>query len=118
MGERIHRTHSRQFDGGAIYFNDHGSVRVDPTGYMHTVFVKPEFRGQGHMVSVASMAGRDADRNGKTLRTNAEQDFLAQALEASGRWERAESDHLGKKDFSHLPGYVRRPSYADDSGVQ
>jgi len=118
MAERIHRTHSRQFDGGAMYFNDFGSVRVDPTGYMHTVFVKPEFRGEGHMLSVASMAGRDADINGKTLRTHAAHDFLAGALEKSGRWESAGADNFGKNQFAHLPGYTRRPSAANDPGEQ
>lgn len=119
MSERVYRSHGQQFAGGAIYYNDYGSVRVSPSGYLHTVVVKPEHRGQGRMRDVLRMATDDADAKGNTLYTNPSDNFLAEMLEKSGRWELADSSSVGHSEFDHLPGYIRRPySTANDPGVQ
>lgn len=110
MAEKVHRTHNpRQFSGGAVYLNDYGSVHVSPTGYLHSVNVKPEHRGQGHMRGVMSMAKNDADIYGHTLYTNAEQEFLAQILRASDSWSEEDIRDKAHPRFAHLPSFVRRP---------
>ena len=116
MPELIHRTHGPQFNGGARYFNEFGSVRVNPAGYVHDVYVHPEFRGQGRMSDVLGMAVRDADSRGKALTTHSSDERFNRTIERHGFSPASEVE--GPADYAAYQAYVRYPSNANRPEVQ
>ena len=108
MSERALRTHSRQFNGGVTYTNDHGSIKVSPTGYVYNTYVDPDHRGKGYAQELWDMAVQDADKNQKTLKTNPSEDWIISAFLERRGFQPTDND-LGVSEWAHRPGYIRFP---------